>query len=375
MKKKLLFLTGTRADFGKLKSLILELQDDINFEVNIFVTGMHLLSKYGNTFNEIKKSKIKNSYLFINQNKNDSMDNILAKTISGLSDYIKENKPDLIVLHGDRLEALAGAIVGSFNNIRIAHIEGGEVSGTIDEVIRHSISKMAHVHFVSNKKAYKRLLQLGENKKNIHIIGSPDIDILNSSKLPSLEEVRKYYQITFKKFSIFMFHPVTTELDEIDSQLTSTLCALRDSNINYIIIYPNNDLGSSKIISKYEDEEFLKSDKFKVFASMRFEYFLVLLKNANFIIGNSSSGIREAPHYGIPTIDLGSRQRNRAQAKSIFHVEINYQDILSTIKKVKNKKYQAINLFGDGNSAILFKDILKNKYNWEEVLQKYFVDI
>src|SRR6516162_7880523 len=142
--RKVAFLTGTRADFGKMKTLMLKMQADERFEVHIFVTGMHMLSKFGSTWDEVRKCGFANIYRFINQNENDSMDQILAKTVAGLSDYAKEMTPDMLVVHGDRVEALAGAIVGSLNNIRVAHIEGGEVSGTVDELIRHAVSKLSH---------------------------------------------------------------------------------------------------------------------------------------------------------------------------------------------------------------------------------------
>ncbi len=163
-KKKIVFLTGTRADFGKLKSLLNQIVPHAEFDVHIFVTGMHMLSKYGSTYIEVERNKFPNIYKFINQNHSDNMDVVLGKTIAGFSDYISETKPDLIVVHGDRVEAMAGAIVGSLRNIKVAHIEGGEVSGTIDEVIRHSVSKLSHVHFVANEEAKNRLIQLGEHQ-------------------------------------------------------------------------------------------------------------------------------------------------------------------------------------------------------------------
>jgi len=189
-KRNILFLTGTRADFGKLKSLMTKIQEDDEFELNIFVTGMHMLSKYGYTCIEVEKAGFRNLYKFINQNASDSMDHILSKTISGLSDYVKETRPDLLIIHGDRVEALAGATVGALNNLLVGHIEGGEVSGTVDELIRHATSKLSHIHFVSNESAKKRLVQLGEKKETIHVIGSPDVDVMNSSSLPTIDEVR-----------------------------------------------------------------------------------------------------------------------------------------------------------------------------------------
>ena len=161
--KKILFLSGTRADFGKLKSLISISQKSSLFDVSIFVTGMHLQKEYGFTVNEIEKSGFENIYTFENHTTESSMDLTLSKTIEGLSAYVKEIKPDLIVVHGDRVEALAGAIVGSLNNILVGHIEGGEVSGTIDELIRHSVSKMSHIHFVSNQQAKNKLNNLLQN--------------------------------------------------------------------------------------------------------------------------------------------------------------------------------------------------------------------
>ena len=177
MKKKIAFLTGTRADFGKIKSIILKLKKNKLFEVKIFVTGMHLLKRYDFTVHEIIKSGLKNLYRYNNQKINEPMDSILSNTIRGFSEFVIKEKPDLIVIHGDRLEALAGATVGLFNNILVAHIEGGEVSGTLDNSMRHAISKLSHLHFVSNESHKKRLIQLGEKKNKIFVIGSPDIDI------------------------------------------------------------------------------------------------------------------------------------------------------------------------------------------------------
>lgn len=185
-KKKLIFLTGTRADFGKLKSLIKVTQQSDVFDVHIFVTGMHLDEKYGYTVNEVYKSGFKNIHKFVNHKGVTSMDETLAKTIQGFSKFVKKQKPDLIIVHGDRVEALAGAIVGSLNNFLVAHIEGGEVSGTIDELIRHSVSKLSHVHLVSNPKAKKRLVQMGELKSSVYVIGSPDLDLMNPEFLPTL---------------------------------------------------------------------------------------------------------------------------------------------------------------------------------------------
>ncbi|QWD00745.1 UDP-N-acetylglucosamine 2-epimerase (hydrolyzing) [Polynucleobacter paneuropaeus] len=368
--RKIVFLTGTRADFGKLKSLMSRLQGD--FDLHIFVTGMHMLSKYGYTCEEVEKANFRNIYKFINQNASDGMDHILAKTISGLSDYVKEIQPDLIVVHGDRVEALAGAAVGALNNILVGHIEGGEVSGTVDELIRHAVSKLSHIHFVANEEAKVRLVQLGEMSKSIHVIGSPDVDVMNSNVLPTLEEVKQYYGIDYSEYSILMFHPVTTEQGDMQRQISTLVDEIIKSQLNYIIIYPNNDPGTDIILAEYRRLAGLK--QIKIFPSMRFEYFLTLLKNARFIIGNSSAGVREAPHFGVPTINLGTRQHNRVQCDSILNVVTEASHIRRAIEEVKIRPRQTIALFGNGGSDQHFHRILNDREFWDIKTQKTFVD-
>jgi len=371
-KRKIVFLTGTRADFGKLKSLMSRIQGDDEFELNIFVTGMHMLSKYGYTCIEVEKAGFRNLYKFINQNASDSMDNILSKTISGLSDYVKEIKPDLLIVHGDRVEALAGAAIGALNNLLVGHIEGGEVSGTVDELIRHAVSKLSHIHFVSNEEAKGRLVQLGEKSESIHVIGSPDVDVMNSSNLPSIDEVRKHYAFNFEQYGILMFHPVTTELEDMPRQIDTLVEQVLESNQNYVVIYPNNDIGTDIILSKYRELEGV--ERIRLYPSMRFECFLTLLKNADFIIGNSSVGVREAPHFGVPTINVGTRQNNRATCETILNVPVDASAIRQAFAEVKGRERQPHTLFGNGGSDEQFYRIVKEPSFWQMPTQKTFVD-
>jgi UDP-N-acetylglucosamine 2-epimerase (hydrolysing) len=371
-KKKIIFLTGTRADFGKLKPLILKLKGDDRFDVQIFITGMHMLSKYGYTCTEVELLGIKNIYKFINQSLNDSMDQILAKTIQGLSDFVNENSPDMIIVHGDRVEALAGASVGALNNILVGHVEGGEVSGTVDEIMRHAITKLSHVHFVANNSAKTRIIQLGEVSEHIHVIGSPDIDIMNSGQLPSLEEVKKRYSFKYDSYAILMFHPVTTELEQLESQIKIVIDEVIKSEKSYIVIYPNNDHGTDVILREFSRLE--KRRNFSIYPSMRFEYFLTLLKNASFIIGNSSAGVREAPHYGVPAINLGSRQNNRVVSDLILNVDFVACDISKAIQVCTHIEKIPHEIFGSGNSANLFHQVMKDIAVWGNSTQKTFVD-
>lgn len=373
--KKIVFLTGTRADFGKLKSLIRISQNSEEYEVHIFATGMHLNSLYGSTVDEIYKSGFKNIYQYINHDTIEYMDRTMAKTIDGFSRYIKEIEPDLIVIHGDRLEAMAGSIVGSFNNILVAHIEGGEVSGTLDESIRHSVSKLAHIHLVTNQRAKERLIQLGEFKESIFILGSPDLDLMDSRSLPSLEQSKIYYDIPFDNYAIAIFHAVTTEYQSISSQANHFVEALIKSGKNYVVIYPNNDLGSIEILNEYK--RLKNNPNFRVFPSLRFENFLTLLKNSDFMIGNSSAGLKEAPFYKIPTIDIGSRQKNRANLPSVIHSENEMENILSAIHKISDLKKDSFFVENEnpperGKSDQIFLNLLDSKKIWDISCQKQF---
>ena len=371
--KKIAFLSGTRADFGKIKSLIQILEDDIHFEPFVFVTGMHLMQTYGYTLIEIERCNFSNVHAFKNHTNEATMDLTLAKTIQGFSKYIKKIQPDLIVVHGDRVEAMAGAIVGALNNILVAHIEGGELSGTVDELIRHSVSKMSHIHYVSNQKAKKRLIQMGELEKSIKIIGSPDVDIMFSSHLPSIDEVKNYYEIPFNNYALAMFHPVTTEYSKMQGYAHNFVDALLKDNKNYVVIFPNNDLGSEKIIKAYNKLD--NNSRFKIFPSVRFEYFLTLLKNSNFIVGNSSAGIREAPYYGIPTINIGSRQKNRSLHSHITNVSYESDNIVEALKTNHELVEKDAETFGIGNSSQLFLESLLDESLWTLNTQKHFVDI
>ena len=374
MKRKILFITGTRADFGKLKALIHAVKESEDFEYSIFCTGMHMLAKYGSTYKEIEKAGFGNVFHFINQMPNDSMEIALSNTIAGLTRYLNENSVDLIVIHGDRIEAMAGAIVGALRNTLVAHIEGGEVSGTIDDLIRHATSKLSHIHFVATSVAEKRLLQLGEREQAVFKIGSPDVDIMHSPDLPDIAEVKERYDIPFDSYAIAMLHPVTTEVEAQYKHATTFVEALLESDRNYIVIFPNNDLGSSDIFRAYEVLE--GKSNIKLYPSLRFEYFLTLLKNSEFIVGNSSAGIHEAPVYGVPTIDIGTRQNNRLEYQSIFNVDFDKRAIKYAIRQaLVAKRFAPTDHYGTGDSAGKFVQAIQSEDLWKTPKQKSFKDL
>lgn len=373
-KKAILFLTGTRADFGKLKPLMRAVEASPDFECRIFVTGMHLLAKYGNTYRQVEKEGFKNVFTAMNQMGGEAMDMVLANTVQALGRHVAQDPPDMIVVHGDRLEALAGAIVGAFRNILVAHIEGGERSGTIDEMIRHSVTKLAHLHFVANDEARNRLIQMGEQPDAVFVIGSPDIDIMLSPDLPSLEAVRERYEIAFPDYAVALYHPVTTEPDLQAGRAQDFVRAMIDSGLDYVVISPNNDAGSERILDAYGALD--GNPRFRRFPSLRFEYFLRLLQNARFILGNSSAGVREAPIYGVRTINVGSRQRGRFLHDSILNVPDEYAAILDATRRCWNMaECPPCFHFGRGNSVELFMDRIARPELWTRSRQKHFLDI
>lgn len=368
--KKIVFITGTRADFGYIKSMINVCLESDLYEVFIFATGTHFISKHGYTINDIYEDGYKNVFAYLNYKNNETMEEMLANTINGFSKYIKEIKPDLICIMGDRIEMLAGTIVGVLNNILTIHLQAGDISGAIDNSMRHAISKMCHAHFCANKIAKKRLLKMGENEENIFVIGSPSIDNIFNIDLDLYEVVKKIYKIDFNEYGILIFHPVTTEIDNIKNQIKNIIDVIIDSRLKYIIINPNNDNGNNFIFDEYKRLE--DNDKFKIFSSIKYEYFLILLSKAKFMIGNSSSAIIEAAYFSVPVVNIGNRQNNRNLTNNIFNCGYEKKDIKKAMKKVLKYNNKIEGAYGKGNSSELFLEILNSDSFWRIEKQKKF---
>lgn len=371
MPKKLLFITGTRADYGKLEPLAVAAQQ-AGFAISFFITGMHMMRRYGETRLEVKRFPGAEFFEFVNQREGDAQDFILSKTILGFSDFVHEHRPDLVIIHGDRVEALAASIVCAMKYIPSAHIEGGEVSGTIDESIRHCNTKLCATHFVSSEAARQRVLALGESPDSVYNIGSPELDTHARPSGVSIDEVKTRYAIPFDEYGIAVFHPVTSEADTIGAQAASLFGRLEASGKCFVVIAPNNDPGTEDIFAVLER---LPKDRFRLIPSMRFNYFSELMKNAAVMVGNSSAGVREAPFLGLPSLDVGTRQNNRASGQSI--TACSASDVITIDRFLANawlQKHASDVTFGAGHAAVEFVNVLKTQTFWKRTLQKAFAN-
>lgn len=367
--KRLLFVTGTRADYGKLEPLAKAAQD-AGFHISFFITGMHMMKRYGETRLEVKRFAGAEFFEFVNQREGDALDFILSKTILGFSDFVHEHRPDLVIIHGDRVEALAASIVCAMRYIRSAHVEGGEVSGTIDESIRHCNTKLCATHFVSSESAKARVLALGESPDRVFNIGSPELDTHARPSGVSIEEVKTRYAIPFDDYGIAVFHPVTSERDTIGAQAASLFGALEASGKCFVVIAPNNDPGTEDIFAVLEK---LPPERFRLIPSMRFNYFSELMKNAAVMVGNSSAGVREAPFLGLPSLDVGTRQRNRSASDSVVIIDAFESQLIQKMICINwNRRCKNDTNYGLGKAALCFVDIISKIDFWLLSEQKIF---
>ena len=362
MKRKILLVTERRADYTKLRPILKEISESKKLDYFLIVTGSHLLKEHGKTINEIKNDgfKITSTFSMFNKTKKDNgaeMTRAFGRAIMKLSDIIEKLKPDVVLIGFDIGANFAAAIIGAHMNIIVGHIEGGELSGTIDESIRHATSKFSHLHFTSNIDATNRLKKMGEDSKYIFTVGNTSLDGIKSIKKIKETELGKKYDIDLsKKFIIILQHTVTTEIDSIGLNFLKTIQAVRETNIPSIVIYGNPDAGSKQIA------KLLKNSKIKEYPNVPYTDYINLLKHASALVGNSSSGIIEAPFLHIPTINVGTRQAGRLRSHSVIDVSYNKNKIKNAIfkvttdkqflKKIKKQKQ----LYGNGNSS---KKIIK----------------
>lgn len=377
-------VTGTRAEYGLLFWLLKEIANDSELRLQLLVTGSHLSEEFGLTRTQIEKDGFKIDHeipILTNQDSSTAIARSTAQALVGFAEAFRKNRPDIVVVLGDRYEIFAAAQAAMLSRIPIAHIHGGELTeGAIDDAIRHSLTKMAHLHFAAAEPYRKRILQLGETPDRVFCFGAPGTDQFTRAELLSQEEIEKVLGLSFER-PVFLvtFHPVT-----LDSQ--SPLCSLDEllraldgfSDANLIITKSNADEGGRAINQRLEEYAQKQPDRIKCFASLGQKNYLSAMKYCAAVVGNSSSGIIEAPFFKVPTINVGDRQKGRLRAPSIIDVREDAEEIAKAVKKALSADFQLSlgtvqSPYGAGNVSYQIKETLK-RADFATLLKKKFHD-
>jgi len=375
--RKIAAITGTRAEYGLSKSIFTAIQKHPNLELELIVTGMHLSKDFGYTFKEIKQDGFKTAILntLYSEDTGAAMTRTIGRCVLQFADTLEDMKPDILLVLTDLGHTLAGAIAGAYMNIPVAHLHGGDVSGTVDEPVRHAITKLSHIHFPATKKSAERIIKMGEEKWRVHVVGAPGLDTILNEKLVKPEKIAKKYNLDLSKSVVLMVqHPVTTECDEAPEQIKQTLEAVVSLKHQTILIYPNADAGGRrmiKVIKRYEKYPFIKA-----FKSLPRKDYLSLMKIADVMVGNSSSGIIEAPSFHLPVVNIGTRQQGRERAGNVIDVGYSKNRIIKGIKKAlydkkfKEKVKKCKSPYGDGKASQRIVKILSELKIDKKLLQK-----
>ncbi len=365
--KKIMILTGSRGEWGYIRPIMKLAQKRDDVKIVLVVTNMHLLSTFGDSYKEIENDGFQIDYKI-----NMSLDGYnhvthaksLGICLMGLPDIIDGEKPDWILLAGDRGEQLMGAIAASYTYTPVAHIQAGEVSGNIDGMTRHAIGKLVHMHFAANEDAANRLRKLGEESFRIFNVGAPQVDEMVQAKYSKMDDLEERLNINIKDgFVLAVMHPVTEEASKAGDQAAMFVAALNKINYPKVVILPNNDAGSTLVKEAIMSG---KRGKYYLYSNLKREDYLALLKNAKCIIGNSSSGLLEAPTFKIPAVNIGRRQNLRFRGINVIDCDFDEEQIDNAIKKALSESFrdylkrECVNPYGDGNSSKRILDLLMN---------------
>lgn len=360
---KIAVLTGTRADYGLLYWIIKGIQDDSTLELQLIVTGMHLSPEFGLTVKEIERDGVPIAArveMLLSSDTELAIATSMGLGMIGFARAYEDLKPDILVVLGDRFETLAAVSAVAPFRIPVAHIHGGETTeGAIDELFRHAITKMSHIHFTATEKYRERVVQMGENPENVFCVGAPGLDNVNKLKMLTREELFKTLQLPLgRSLGVVTYHPVTLEKDTVQSQISVILEALREvQNIYWIVTLPNADTGGRIITELIYDFVNKSLDNGKVFISLGQQRYLSLLKYADIMVGNSSSGLIEAPSYELPVVNIGNRQKGRFRAENVIDVPTSEKkDIVAAIGRAISKEFRESlaglrNPYGDGRTS------------------------
>lgn len=383
---KISILTATRAEYGLLKPIINELTKVSKFDVNLVVTGAHLSPEFGLTYKEIEEDGIKidkKIEMLLSSDSPAAISKSMGLAMISFADYFEELEPDLLIVLGDRYETLAVSIVAMNQRIPIAHLYGGETTeGALDESIRHAITKLSYLHFTSTEEYRNRVIQLGEHPDRVFCVGAMGIENILNEPLMNKQELATSIQYSLEKpYAVVTFHPVTLEDNQSLEQIKQLLIVCKQNqDINFLFTKANADTGG-RIINKAIDEYIENHDNAVAFTSLGITRYLSSLKHCELVIGNSSSGLLEAPSFGVPTINIGDRQKGRLQSESVINCEPTFEDINNALHVALSDDFKQLarkskNPYGNGNtSEKVISEIKKLILNGNISLKKTFYDM
>ncbi len=368
--RNICIVVTARPSYARVKTLLNAIKKHPKLKLSLIVTGSALLDKYGSVINVIKKDGFEPTSIVHILIEGESLLTSAKSTGLGiieLSNTFHNLKPDIVISIADRYETMATAIASSYQNIPVAHIQGGEVTGSIDEKVRHSVTKLSDFHFVSNKDAADRIIKMGENKKNVYISGCPSIDL---AKAIENKKVKKNIRLPLKgvghdvvldePYLVVMQHPVTYEWDKAFDHINMTLSAIHELNIQTIWFWPNVDAGSddsSRAIRIFRENKI--NNKIRFVKNLPPEEFLILLKSSLCLVGNSSVGIRECSYLGIPVVNIGTRQDGRKRGENVLDVTYDKKTIKNAIlNQIEKKKLKKNTIYGNGVAGKFIADVL-----------------
>lgn len=384
--RKICFITGTRAEYGLLSRLMKMVQDDADTQLQIIATNMHLSPKFGNTYQEIERDGfiIDKKIPILEEGKDDANATLksMAKALAGFADAYDELRPDMVVVLGDRYEILAAATAALIERIPIAHLYGGEITeGAYDDAIRHSVTKMSHLHFTSCEEYRHRVIQLGEQPERVFNVGSIGVENIKMLPLMSKDKIEKEIDFTIDDKTILVtYHPVTLGNRTAKEDIDDFIAALEEKkNLRIIFTMPNSDTGGQAIVEAINAFVAKNPSRAKAFKSLGVLRYLSVMQQVAAVVGNSSSGLVEVPSFGIPTLNIGDRQKGRIAADSVYNCATDKTSILNGLNTImssefKKKASETHNPYDKESTAQSIFDIIST-YDIENIKQKHFYDI
>ncbi len=377
-KKKIAYISGARSDFGLMTAVLNAISKSKKLKLQLYTTGMHLAPELGSTVLEVKKN-FPDAGIINATFKSDEPSGVLlfaGPFLDKLVDVFTKNRPDIVLVLGDRPEMLFVAMACLYLGIPLAHIHGGDRSGNVDEITRHAITKLAQIHFPATKEAARRIERLGEDKKRIHVVGAPSLDlILGKKTLPTREEVLQAIDLpNSRRFILLTLHPQSEDFAESGHHTSVVLAALKKIGLPTVVIYPNCDPGGKQIIAVLKQNS--KNKIFRMFPSLDHELFLGIEREASVWVGNSSAAMIESSSFRIPVVNIGSRQQDRQHGSNVTNVGFHEGQIVRAIRKsLFDKKYlnelkKITNPWGDGRASIRIARILEEIKMTSELLNK-----